>query len=144
MRRHRFSYAVSTEPAFSEINTTPMIDVLLVLLILCIISVPVMNHKVMIQLPQTGPVVTQAPTVYHLTLDASGRIGWNGAPVTLASLPAYLETIERDPRNQLEIMASGNTRYEDFDRMIAVVKRSGIERIDFVGHAAFANTLDAR
>lgn len=139
-RRALTIFATSDEGAIGEVNTTPLIDVMLVLLILCVISIPVMNHKVSIQLP-SGPSATQ-PQIYRLALDAEGRLSWNGVPTSLVDLPRRLEAMEHNPNSQLEISADGAARYETFDRMLVVVKRSGVDSIAFAGHGSFASNLD--
>ncbi len=75
-------------PPISELNTTPLIDVMLVLLVMFIITVPMMTHKVAVDLPQEGPPTTPVePRIYNLDLDAAGAISLNGHPLTLAELP---------------------------------------------------------
>jgi biopolymer transport protein ExbD len=138
----RFSFTSVDRPVISQVNTTPLIDVMLVLLILCVISIPMMTHKVTIQLPGVPPIANAQPSVLRLALAADGALSWNGLPVKLAELPQRLQVVERDPESLLEINANGFARYEDFDRMLAVVKRAGVERIGFVGIDGFANILD--
>ena len=135
--------STTADAPFHALNTTPLIDVMLVLLILCIVSIPMMNHKVMIRLPGPPPLgLRNEPVIHRLTLDDQGRFRWNGDPISLTMLPRLLETVERNPLSVLEISASGRARYEDYDRMLVVVKRSGIDRIDLAGNARFASDLD--
>jgi biopolymer transport protein ExbD len=137
----RFSFTTIDQPLIGQVNTTPLIDVMLVLLILCVISIPMMTHKVSIQLPIKGIIQHQAQT-FRLDLAPNGALSWNGLPIGLTDLPQRLQIVKRDPDSQLEINASGSARYEDFDRMLAVVKGSGIEHVGFVGIDGFARTLD--
>jgi len=140
MRRHnRISFATAEQAVAGDINTTPLIDVMLVLLIICITSIPLMNHKVSIQLPPGGPGV---PPVHQLRLDAAGQLSWNGAPTSLAALPGQLAFVRRDPRSRLEIRTDGTARYDDFDRLLAVVKRSGVDDIVFPDNRPFAASLE--
>ena len=136
----RFSFTTADPPVIGQVNTTPLIDVMLVLLILCVISIPMMTHKVSIQLPN-GPGNAKPP-VYQLALAPNGALSWNGTAVSLAELPQRLQVVKRDPESLLEINANGSARYEDFDRMLAVVKRAGIEHVGFVGIDGFASNLD--
>lgn len=136
----RFSFTSIDPPLIGEVNTTLLIDVMLVLLILCVISVPMMTHKVSIRLP-SGPGTTQ-PAVYQLALASDGALSWNGTAISLADLPQRLQVVKRDPDSMLQINASGSARYEDFDRTLAVVKRSEIENVGFVGIDSFASNLD--
>ena len=134
-KRPRNPFAIAEEAAIGEVNTTPLIDVILVLLILCVISIPLMNHKVTIQLP-AGPGTVE-PAVHRLALDAQGRLTWDGAPTTLAALPRQLQILEPNQDSMLEISTDGAPRYEDFDRMLVVVKKSGVDRIGFRGLRAY-------
>lgn len=133
---------VPADAVISDVNTTPLIDVMLVLLILCVISIPIMTHKVAIRLPGDDPGLSQQTQVHRLALAADGGLSWNGMPTSLAALPGRLETLKRDPEAMLELSSNGMARYEDFDRLLAVVKRSGIERIGFTGNNAYAGQLD--
>ena len=137
----RFSFTTIDQPVIGQVNTTPLIDVMLVLLILCVISIPMMTHKVSIQLP-IGDVTQRQPPTYRLDLAPNGALSWNGVPIGLAELPQRLQVVKRDPESLLEINANGSARYEDFDRMLAVVKRAGIEHVRFVGIDGFASNLD--
>ena len=136
----RVSFTSTDQPVIGQVNTTPLIDVMLVLLILCVISIPMMTHKVSIQLPTGSP--QGKPAVYRIDLAPNGALSWNGTPVSLADLPQRLQIAKRDPDSLLEINAYGSARYEDFDRMLAVVKRSGVENVGFVGIDGFASDLD--
>jgi biopolymer transport protein ExbD len=125
----------------AQINITPVIDVMLVLLIMFIITVPVMTHKVSLDLP-IGPSTGAPPVIYRLQLDTGGQLSWNGAPIAEASLPGRLGAVRSAPNAQLELSASGEARYEDYDRLLATVKRAGIDRLGLVGNAGFAADLD--
>lgn len=137
-RRRPIAYAPASEPQpFSEINTTPMIDVMLVLLIMFIISLPLMTHSVKIDLP--GITETQKePKVYRLDIDAASRLSWNGAPIAEAELPARLAAFRAESRdNALHYRADPQTRYEDFNRVLTDVKRGGVKQLGFVGNERF-------
>ena len=140
----RIAFAAAPEQPIAELNTTPLIDVMLVLLIMFIITVPIATHAVKIDLP-VGPVTTNPhePKVHRVDLSAGGRLLWDGAPIAAAELPARLDAFlaARDD-GVLELRADGGARYEDFDRLLAVVKRSGIERLAFVGNERFEHAVD--
>jgi biopolymer transport protein ExbD len=139
-QRRRLAYATVTEEPFSGINTTPLIDVLLVLLIMFIITIPVMTHSVKIDLPQGPPaVIPVEPEIHQLALDSAGRLTWDGAPIAEAALRARLAAFRAAaPDGILHFRAEADTRYEDFDRILADVKRAGIARLGFVGNDRFA------
>lgn len=144
MPRRRSTPLVPAEPQlFAELNTTPLIDVLLVLLVMLILIVPVMTHKVRIDLPNGPPHKTLDPIIYRLNLDADGGLHWNGMRVDEATLPARLAALRHDPAAELHLSADGTARYENYDRVLAVVKRSGIKRLGFVGNERFVGDLDS-
>lgn len=137
-RRRRIAYADVAEQPFSAINTTPIIDVMLVLLIMFIITLPLMTHGVKIDLP--GPNVTgrETPETHQLAIDSESRLSWNGVPISEAELPARLAAFRRAPQESaLHFRAEAETRYEDFDRILANVKRAGVRHLGFVGNERF-------
>ena len=138
-RRRPVAYATGSEQPFSEINTTPIIDVMLVLLIMFIITLPLMTHSVKIDLPGVDGVTQQPPEIHQLEIDAASRLTWNGAAIAEAELPARLAAFRAASRdNVLHYRADPQTRYEDFNRVLADVKRAGVERLGFVGNERFA------
>lgn len=137
-RRRPIAYSSVGEQPFSTINTTPMIDVMLVLLIMFIITLPLMTHSVKIDLPQIGETQRE-PEVHQLEIDAASHLTWNGAPIAEAELPTRLAAFRAASRdNVLHLRADPQTRYEDFNRVLADVKRSGVEQLGFVGNERFA------
>lgn len=128
--------ALNSQP-ISQLNITPLIDVLLVLLVMLMLSIPIALHKVTIDLPKGG--ITSEPAVIHtLRLDSTGATLWNDKPVSDAQLKTRLNEIARDPAlPQLHFATDGQARYERFDHVIAIIKRSGVQKIGFVGNQAF-------
>ena len=142
-RRNRYpAYAVPVDTPINALNTTPLIDVMLVLLVMMIIAIPTMTHSVRIQIPTGSAPPEVMPNIHQLKLEANGAISLDGSPATLDSLAGRLAPIKADPASVLQLSASGETRYEEYDRLLAVVKRAGIERMGMVGNEAFAATLD--
>jgi biopolymer transport protein ExbD len=143
MAKHRPvpSFAAPAEAPISELNTTPLIDVMLVLLIMFIITIPISTHKVPLDLP-AGPPTEREPIVHRLELDATGRISLDGTPVALSDLRPRLDAIEADPQADLLLRADGAAPYERFDQLLAEVKRAGITRLGMVGNERFAEALD--
>ena len=141
--RSRPAFASVSEQPIATLNTTPLIDVMLVLLIMFIVTIPLATHKVKIDLPQNGTPPIHEPKVHWIDLDAAGRTLWDGTPIGAAELPRRLDAFRamRDD-GVLELRADGAARYDDFDRLLAVVKRSGIERLAFVGNERFARSAD--
>lgn len=135
--------ARSFTPAFAEhnqlmatMNMTPLIDVLLVLLVMMIITVPIMTHKVPIDLPRATP--TSDVHVFHrIDLRADGHLAWDGTSITDAALPVRLAAMLRDPNADLQIATEAEARYERFDQTLAMIKRAGVTRLGFVGNERF-------
>ena len=127
----------------ATLNTTPLIDVMLVLLIMFIVTIPAATHKVAIALPSAGPPPPEPPpkppTVHRIDLDAAGSLAWDGVPLAAGALPGRLAAFHADrPDGLLELRADGEARYERFDILMATVKRSGIARLAFIGNERFA------
>jgi len=140
--RRRFAPALAGPPSapIGEMNTTPLIDVMLVLLIMFIVTIPITTHKVGIDLPSTTePPDYVAPTPHLLDMDVAGRLYWDGAPLAEARLAGRLAAMRAaGPEAVLHFRADGETRYEDFDRVLASIKRAGIVRLGLIGNERFA------
>ena len=135
------AFATANDQPIMELNTTPLIDVMLVLLIMFILTIPLATHAVKLNLPTGGPPPLNEPKVHRIDLQPGGGILWDGAPLPAAQLPGRLDAFlaVRDDA-VLELRADGGARYEDFDKLLATVKRSGIERLAFVGNERFADS----
>ncbi len=124
-----------------EMNTTPLIDVMLVLLIMFIITIPIQTHAVKIDLPQDQPNQTPPtvdPVKNKVTTDPAGVIYWNGSPIDLVTLRQYLEqTRGMTPEPELQFEPDPQTRYVKVDEMLAVIKRSKITKLGFVGNERY-------
>jgi|UniRef100_UPI0035CA8C8F biopolymer transport protein ExbD len=135
----------SFTPAFAEhsqpmatMNMTPLIDVLLVLLVMMVITVPVITNTVPIDLPRPSPVDSPEHVFHRLDLGVDGRLAWDGAPLADAALPARLAALQREPAADLQIAAAAAARYGRFDQVLATIKRAGVTRLGFVGNDRFA------
>jgi biopolymer transport protein ExbD len=135
------SFAGSNDQPISDLNTTPLIDVMLVLLIMFIITIPISTHKVPLDLPISEPVVSSEPQVHRLHLHIDGRISLDGAPVADAELPMRLASIAAEPTSELQLHTHGEARYERFDQLLAAIKRAGIQRMGMVGNERFAEAV---
>ncbi len=125
-----------------EMNTTPLIDVLLVLLIMFIITIPIQTHAVKVDLPQNDPnnQVNVEPDKNKISIDAAGVVAWNGTPVDDLTLRQYLDATKSiNPEPELHFQPDANARYETVDRVLAVVKRSGISKLGFIGNEQYRN-----
>ena len=142
MTKHRPipSFAVPADVPISDLNTTPLIDVMLVLLIMFIITIPIATHKVPLDLPNGTPT-TREPIVHRLDLDADGRITLDGQAVGLGELRTRLQPLEANPDADLVFRADGAAPYGRFDEVLAEVRRAGITRLGMVGNEEFARAL---
>jgi len=124
-----------------EMNTTPLIDVMLVLLIMFIITIPIQTHAVKLDLPQPNPnqpEVVVDPVKNKIVIDPAGSVFWNGAVVDLPTLTQYLDlTQQMNPTPELHLQPDPNARYERVDEVLAVTKRVGVDKMGFVGNEQY-------
>ena len=124
-----------------EMNTTPLIDVMLVLLIMFIITIPVQTHAVKIDLPvdnTNNPPPPVDPVVNKVIITPENVIQWNGQPITLQQFDQLLEQSRQlSPEPELQFQPSATTRYVIVDEALASIKRSGITKFGFVGNEQF-------
>lgn len=135
---HQKTGTETADSPLAELNITPLIDVLLVLLVMLMLSVPAVTHKVAVDLPADARE-TGTPTVNKLLLSAAGMAIWNDIPMDSDRLQTRLEMMARDPaRPQLHFESDAGARYERFDQLVAMIKRAGVEQVGFVGNERFA------
>jgi biopolymer transport protein ExbD len=126
----------------SDINVTPLVDVMLVLLIIFIVTAPAMTYPIDVALPQRvinpPPVEKEPPPPIELRIDASNQVFWNNNPVAVSSLQTMMENeVQKDPTNQpeLRIDASPDSEYETMARVLASAKNADMKRLGFVQQA---------
>ena len=123
-----------------DINMTPLIDVLLVLLVMFIITIPVMTHAVKLDMPRptNAPQQNVQPVVINLEIDFDGTVLWNGTPVTLEALDTYFRReAANDPQPELHIRPNKRASYDVVARVLAAAQRNGLLKIGFVGNEQF-------
>jgi len=122
-----------------DINMTPLIDVMLVLLIMFIITIPVMTHAVKLDMPRaTNAPSTAEPVVINLEIDFDGTVLWNGTPVEIEALEGYFRReAANDPQPELHIRPSKRAKYDVVARVLASAQRNGMRKIGFVGNEQF-------
>ena len=133
----------SGEPMM-DINTTPLIDVMLVLLIMFIITIPVQTHAVKLDLPvnQNTPPPPIQPLKNTVTVTAQGQITWNGNPISQEQLRQYLEvTQQMNPVPELHLQPDATARYELVDEVLAITKKAHVQKMGFVGNEYYANVF---
>ena len=126
-----------------DMNMTPLIDVLLVLLIMFIITIPIQTHAVKVDLPVNDPRQARPPVdpeKNKVSIDPAGVVSWNGAPVDEITLRQYLDTsAQMNPEPELHFQPDPTARYEVVDRTLAVIKRSQISKLGFIGNEQYRN-----
>ena len=125
-----------------DINTTPLIDVMLVLLIMFIITIPIQTHAVKLDLPVDDPNNREPPPIdpvkNKIVVTPQHQVLWNGEPVDLVRLRQYLDlTQTMNPVPELHLQPDANARYELVDEVLAVTKRANVEKMGFVGNEAY-------
>ena len=128
-----------------DINTTPLIDVMLVLLIMLIITIPVQTHAVKLDLPVNSanpPPQVIDPVKNVLSINAQDQVLWNGSPVSMPQLRAYLDTTQQmSPVPELHLQPDATARYEVVDEVLAVTKRAHVQKMGFVGNEYYMNVF---
>jgi biopolymer transport protein ExbD len=123
----------------ADINVTPLVDVMLVLLIIFIVTAPIVTYPIEVDLPQRvinpPPQLKDPPPPIDLAIDASGQVSWNSSPVAITELQAKMENeVQRDPTNQpeLRIAANPDAQYDVMAKVLAAAKNSRMLKIGFV------------
>lgn len=118
----------------ADINVTPMVDVMLVLLVIFIISAPMFTHAVKLDLPRAQAQANpQQPASVSLAIDAKGQVYWNDEAVAPTALEARLaEASKLDPQPELQLRADKNTRYEVVAQVMASAQTAGLGKLGFV------------
>jgi biopolymer transport protein ExbD len=127
--------AEEDERAMSEINTTPLVDVMLVLLIVFMITIPVITHTVPVELPKVrNEALKTAPENINLSVNRDGQVFWNQSLI-----PDSTQLLERlkgiaviKPQPEVHVRADKETRYEHVGRVILTVQRAGIQKVGFI------------
>lgn len=118
----------------AEINTTPLVDVMLVLLVIFIVTAPLLTHGIRIDLPKARSGASpEQPETVTLALDRDGRLYWNEEPISEAELSGRMAlAARRDPQPELHLRADLNTRYQRLAEVMAMARNAGLSRLGFV------------
>jgi biopolymer transport protein ExbD len=134
----------SGEPML-DMNVTPLIDVMLVLLIMFIITIPIQTHAVKLDLPvnqQNNPPPPIDPVKNVLSINAQDQVLWNGSPVQLPQLRAYLDTTQQmNPIPELHLQPDATARYELVDEVLAITKQAHVQKMGFVGNEYYMSVF---
>ncbi|NOV27411.1 biopolymer transporter ExbD [Cupriavidus necator] len=122
------------DEVMSEINMTPLVDVMLVLLIIFIITIPVINHAVKIDLPRaTNTPNEPKPQNINVSIDASGKVFWNQVEVDQATLESNIAlAAQQQPQPELHLRADRAVRYERVAEVMAAAQHGGLGKIGFI------------
>ena len=117
------------------INTTPLVDVMLVLLIIFLITIPVITKTVKVSLPKAANIATQTkPENITVAVDSQGNIYWNNEQV--ANRDQLIEMIKveavKDPQPEIHIRGDSNARFEDIGKVIYSIQRGGVVKVGFI------------
>jgi biopolymer transport protein ExbD len=132
----------SSGEAMCDINTTPLIDVMLVLLVTLIVSLPIMTHAVKLDMPNPNappPPQNVQPEVINLEIDGDGTVVWNGNPLnSIAQLQGYFATeAAKDPQPEIHLRPDRRARYDVVAKVLAAAQRNHMKKIGFVNVAEF-------
>lgn len=140
-----YSRRTTSGPAGSvmcDINITPLIDVMLVLLVTLVITLPIMTHAVKLDLPQAPPSVPQPrPEVINLDIDFDGTVVWNGTAIAgPQQLESYLQSEARkDPQPEIHLNADRRVKYDYVAKVLASAQHSRMKKVGFVNTGEFRN-----
>jgi biopolymer transport protein ExbD len=123
------------EKAISEINVTPLVDVMLVLLIIFLITIPVITQSVKVELPKAANIPTQTkPENVNIAVDREGNVYWN--TMLVPTQDALLERIKSvavmNPQPEIHVRGDRATAYEHIGRVIVLAQRGGIQKVGFI------------
>ncbi len=133
-----FGTTDDTDEVMNEINMTPLVDVMLVLLIIFIITVPVMKHAVNIDLPRaTNQPQDTKPQTIRLSVDEKGQYFWNEIPTSDAAVQLQLKAAAlQSPQPELHIRGDKAVRYERVAQAMAAAQQAGVKKIGFITEPA--------
>lgn len=123
-----------------EMNIIPLIDVMLVLLVMLIVTIPIMTHAVKLDMPRPNdaPPPEEVIEPITVTVDFDGTILWNGTPVTEATLTRYFnQEAGRVPQPEVHIRPDARAKYDVVARVLAAAQRSGINKMGLIGNEQF-------
>jgi biopolymer transport protein ExbD len=132
----------SSGATFCDINTTPLIDVMLVLLVTLIVTLPIMTHAVKLDMPNVTnppPPPPTPPEVIELEIDFDGTVVWNGTPVAnMSQLEGYFNAErDKDPQPEIHLRPDRRAKYGIVAKVLAAAQRNHLKKIGFVNVAEF-------
>jgi biopolymer transport protein ExbD len=134
--------STASKEAMCDINTTPLIDVMLVLLVTLIVSLPIMTHAVKLDMPNPNnqpPPPDVPPEVINLEIDGDGTVVWNGTPVTgMQQLEGFFGSeTKKEPQPEIHLRPDRRAKYDMVAKVLAAAQRYHLKKIGFVNVAEF-------
>jgi biopolymer transport protein ExbD len=123
-----------------DMNTTPLIDVMLVLLVMLIITIPIQLHAVNMNVPVAAAAQTLRPEKIELTISAAGDVEWQGASVQLPELETLMRSVaQQGDQPVLQVRSDRHAKYSVLVSVLAASRRAGLNKIVIVGNEQYAN-----
>jgi biopolymer transport protein ExbD len=134
-----FNLHSNEDDVIMEINTTPLIDVMLVLLVMLIITIPPKMHSVNMNMPTTTPTIVKTPTVIYLDIDKQGHFSWNGQIISREELNEKLTSLKSRVEDQPEfhIKPDKKTHYKYLSAVMSDLQKQGFTKVGIVGNERF-------
>ena len=134
-----FNLHSNEDDVIMEINTTPLIDVMLVLLVMLIITIPPQMHAVNMNMPTTTPNLVKTPTVIYLDIDKLGHYSWNGQATSREELNEKLTSLKSGLEEQPEfhIKPDKKTHYKYLSAIMSDLQKKGFTKVGIVGNERF-------
>ena len=134
-----FNLHSNEDDVIMEINTTPLIDVMLVLLVMLIITIPPQMHSVNMNMPTTTPTIVKTPTVIYLDIDKQGHFSWNGQIISREELNEKLTSLKLRVEDQPEfhIKPDKKTHYKYLSAVMSDLQKQGFTKVGIVGNERF-------
>ena len=130
-----FHHSRHAQPV-AEINTTPLVDVMLVLLVIFMITLPLITHRLAVDLPETeadAQSTPEEPELVELGIDANGQLFWDGVALSETDFELRLqEAARQEPKPELHLHADKSTPYQRLAEVMAAAQRNGLTRIGFI------------
>src|SRR5207302_7602226 len=131
---------LETASLLSNMNVTPLIDVMLVLLIMFIITIPSQTHAVKIDVPNCAGCPKPKAMVNMVTINPTNQIAWNGTPISKRDLGYLVREMQQiSPEPELHLRPDARARYGTVDEVLAIMKRANVRKFGFIGNEAYAN-----
>jgi biopolymer transport protein ExbD len=136
----RQTFVFQPAAPIGELNVTPLIDVLLVLIVMLVITIPIQTHAVKLDLPTCAKCPLPEATVNTISVSPADKIAWNGIPVSKRTLSLLIrQTQQMQPTPELHLRPEPKARYGTVDEVLAIIKREHVQKFGFVGNEAYAD-----